>query len=95
MRRTLVALALAFGIATTPAIAVLDLRDDRLPAERAERLLQEPYGTPYGFACKKQDEHVSIELDDVDYLCLPEDRNRFAYWIGTDESRITQAAPLP
>jgi hypothetical protein len=37
----LVALAVVFGIASVPVVYSLDLRDDRLPAAKAERLLQD------------------------------------------------------
>jgi hypothetical protein len=95
MRRALVALVLALAIASVPVFASLDLRDDRLPAEKAEGLLQQMYGTSYGFECKREDEDESLPLRDVDYICLPNNRSKFAYWIGTDENRITEVAPIP
>ena len=95
MRRALVALVLAVAIASVPAVASLNLRDDRLPAEKAERQLQEMYGTSYGFECEREDEDESLEMRDVDYACLPDDASKFGYWIGTDESRITEVVPIP
>jgi hypothetical protein len=95
MRRALVALVLALAIASVPVFASLDLRDDRLPAEKAEGLLQQMHGTSYGFECKREDEDKSLPLRDVDYLCLPNNRSKFAYWIGTDENRIAEVAPIP
>jgi hypothetical protein len=73
-------------------IASLDLRDDRLAADRTEQLLQQRYRTSYGLECKPEDEDVTLELGDVDYLCAPNDRSQFAYWVGTDENRITLVA---
>jgi hypothetical protein len=95
MRRVLIALALAAVVASVPVIASLDVRDDRLAADKTAQLLQQRYRTSYGFECKPEDEDVTLELRDVDYLCLPNNPSQLAYWVGTDENRITLVAPLP
>jgi hypothetical protein len=90
MRRALVALALALGIATAPTIYALDLRDDRLPAQKAERYLQNRVGTHATLVCRPVDEDRSSTIDDVDYFC--EGLNA-GYWVGSDEKRITEIQP--
>jgi hypothetical protein len=87
MRRTLVALALALPIATVPVAHGLDLRDNRLPRDEAEKLLTARLATPTRFSCEPMDEDASLAIPDADYFCQAGD---VGYWIGTDEHRITQ-----
>jgi hypothetical protein len=86
MRRTLVALALALPIATVPVVRRLDLRDDRLPRDEAEKRLTVRLGAPTRFSCEPMDEDGSLAIPDADYFCQAGD---VGYWIGTDEARIT------
>src|SRR5215207_10024337 len=65
---------------------VLDLRDDRLPRNEAEKRLTKRLGTPTRFSCKPMDEDASLAIPDADYFCQTGD---VGYWIGTDEDRIT------
>jgi hypothetical protein len=86
-RRTLLALVLALPIASVPVVHELDLLDDRLREERAERLIQQRLGTRYGFECTAMDEDGSLAIPHADYYCSGGDAG---YWIGTDEERITE-----
>jgi hypothetical protein len=86
-RRTLLALVLALPIASVPVVHELDLLDDRLPRNEAEKRLTQRFGTPIRFSCKPMDENASLAIPDADYFCQAGD---VGYWIGTDEHRITQ-----
>ena len=65
------------------------LHDPKLSAEATAQALQQELGTPYGFRCVAEDKDVTIELDDVDYVCSADRVREAGYWVGTDGEKIT------
>ncbi|HXV34047.1 MAG TPA: hypothetical protein VD769_08565 [Gaiellaceae bacterium] len=60
-------------------------------AEAAPALAEEVGGGPY--SCQRQEGDDTIELDDVDYVCVEEGPEGRGYWIGTDGDKITEVLP--
>jgi hypothetical protein len=88
-RCALVALALGLAAATVPVVQALDLRDDRLPRNEAEKRLTQRLGAPIPFSCKPTDEDASLAIPDADYFCQAGD---VGYWIAPTNGELQECS---
>jgi len=64
--------------------------DPRLEASATAAALQARLQTSYAFRCSRQENRDgTIELPDVDYVCVGLHPQRSGYWVGTDRRTIT------
>ena len=68
-------------------------RNPQLPHAEVEQRLQNEVDASSGFTCEAIEGDETVELDGADYLCDATRAEEDAYFVATDEHRITGVQP--